>query len=164
MSIEAPRIYLSDALAAVASWRGVSISWFAGQPTIHHLRAFRSASRDLIKRSGALPGLLVLDHDPAGKVDLSEQMRKEVKETLYSFNDHNVFGAVVIDADGIAGATIRALVSGVLLLARTKYPIKIFNGHAVAADWLAAQMKITREAPTAAEIIEALALVKSAAK
>jgi hypothetical protein len=64
--------------------------------------------------------------------------------------------ARVIEARGFRGVAIRAMLNGVTLLARTRYPVKVFDEVPEAAAWLATVMPTVAGVtlPTAAQIVE----------
>lgn len=70
-------------------------------------------------------------------------------------------GAIVVVQDGFTGAAIRAAVSTVLLLSRGSRPAKVFSNVDAAAKWLVESLSGRAGAPSEAEILAAVEIIRA---
>jgi hypothetical protein len=154
----------ADDLLVTAIWRNLMIAYFAGSSNALRMRAFRSTQRELSKQEDPVGCLIVQDLKTAGHFDLSEEMRLEVRAAITAYNDRDLAVAVAIDGEGLLAAASRSLVSGLILLARPKYPMKIFGTRALAAAWLLPKMRGGRPSTTITELLETTDTVAAARK
>jgi hypothetical protein len=119
----------------VGLWRNLLFTAISKPPTAATLGFVRDGQQRLFARKGIVGGLTLVTGLRLGPLDLSEKMRDEIGKMM---NVPNVRGhsAIVIESDGFAGATVRAVLGAVILLARSDSPQKIFETRFDAAKYL----------------------------
>ncbi|MBL8740330.1 MAG: hypothetical protein JNK04_04520 [Myxococcales bacterium] len=105
-------------------------------PHARHIEAVRIGQGRLFQEPTAVGGLTLVVGLRLGPLDVSETMRAEIGKLM---NVPNLRGhsAIVIESEGFASATVRALLGALILLSRTESPQKMFETRALAADYLA---------------------------
>ncbi len=121
----------------VGLWNNLLFTAISTSPTARSLQIVREGQRRLFAKQGAVGGLTIVTGLRLGPLDLSEAMRAEIGRMM---NVPNLRGhsAIVIESEGFAGATIRAVLGAVILLAKSESPQKLFETRADAASYLAA--------------------------
>src|SRR5207249_1304697 len=90
-----------------------------------------------------------------------EEARRGFIELLRSPPPALKAAAVVVLRTGFSGVAVRAVVSGVLLTARTRGPVKVFSAREEAAEWLAHVLAGTRP-PSSGDLRRAAAAASAA--
>ncbi|MFO0563070.1 MAG: hypothetical protein U0269_33925 [Polyangiales bacterium] len=153
---EAVQIIYSDDGAALSIWRNVMISYYREQATEERMRHFRATQRELAKQPDPVGCMIVSSLHSRAKMELTEATRAAIVDAIKAYEHRDLAVAVVIEARGFLGTTVRALVSGLILLARPKYPMKIFGTLEEGAPWLIEKMRGGRTGTTASALIEAV--------
>lgn len=73
-----------------------------------------------------------------------DALREEARRLLPSMEPYLLASAVALETAGFAGAAVRAAMSGMSLMLRAKYPMKIFQSVEDSAAWLVPQMPLLR--------------------
>lgn len=153
---EPVQITYSDDGAALSIWRNVMISYYREQATEERMRHFRATQRELAKQPDPVGCIIVSSLHSRAKMDLNEATRAAIIEAIKAYEHRDLAVAVVIQARGFLGTTVRALVSGLILLSRPKYPMKIFGDLDEGAAWLVEKMRGGRPGTTASALVEAV--------
>lgn len=120
----------------VGLWKNLLFTGISTSPTAGSLQLVREGQRRLFEKEGAVGGLTIVTGLRLGPLDLSEAMRTEIGRMM---NVPNLRGhsAIVIESEGFAGATVRAVLGAVILLAKPESPQKLFESRLDAARYLA---------------------------
>jgi hypothetical protein len=120
----------------VGLWKNLLFTGISTSPTASSLQLVREGQRRLFEMPGAVGGLTLVTGLRLGPLDLSEAMRTEIGRMM---NVPNLRGhsAIVIESEGFAGATVRAVLGAVILLAKPDSPQKLFETRIDAARYLA---------------------------
>jgi hypothetical protein len=130
-------MHFADEGVRIGILRNVVLTVWLASPTAHRVRAFRAAQRVVAAGPGEFGGISIMAPAANAKVDLGEELRREFVASMTEFNGRPVSAAVVVEGAGFMAASLRALTSGITLVARPKYPIKVFANRTDAARWLA---------------------------
>lgn len=119
----------------VGRWRNLMLTGLCKPPTAKSFQAIRKAQAALLEEKGKIGGLTLAVGLRLGPFDMSEAMRSELGQLM---NVPNLRGhsAIVIESEGFAGATARAVLGAIILLARPDSPQKIFETRLEAFRWL----------------------------
>ncbi len=82
---------------------------------------------------------------------------------LKSGNGHVRASALVFEGEGFSASMVRAVATGLALLARTSFPHHVFADVTAAADWLARRQPDTPTRFGASELAGALGELRNAA-
>lgn len=98
----------------------------------------------------------------AGAAMPSSDARDGLSEVLREFGDKGgVASALTFEGIGFRASAVRSIATGVALVARQRFPHRIFGSIAEAADWLVSTMSASR--PTTvepADIVAAIAALR----
>lgn len=143
-------------------WRNVMIAYFRGPADLARMRGFRATQKELSRQGDPVGCVIVSDLEDGAKMDLDEDTRREIQSAITAYNDRDLAVAVAVEVQGFLGTAVRALVSGLMLLARPKYPMKIFGGRQEGARWLVEKMRGGRPAFSQADLCEAVGATRDA--
>lgn len=132
----APVVHLVDDSALIASERNLIVGawWHAAKGA--HVEAFRECARRILaEHDKFLSALLIMDGE--GVFTFSDEVRRGATELVRETEAQGAGTALVVLRPGFVGAAIRAFLSGVFLVARSKEPQKAFVDTHAAANWLA---------------------------
>lgn len=119
----------------VGLWNNLLFTAISTPPTAAHLEAVRRGQTRLFSQAGAVGGLTLVVGLRLAPFDVSETMRKEIGK-LMSVPNLRGHSAIVIESEGFAAATVRALLGALILLSKTESPQKMFETRALAGDYL----------------------------
>mgnify|MGYP000928830454 CR=1 FL=1 len=119
----------------VGLWRNLLFTGIATSPSAESLRLVREGQGRLLDLPGMVGGLTLVTGLRLGPLDLSEAMRKEIGRMM-SVPNLRGHSAIVIESDGFAGATVRAVLGAVILLAKPESPQRLFESRREAARYL----------------------------
>ena len=126
-----------EPLFAVAAHHNLVIALWRDAPEVSWVRSLVAASERHVaqhERKCALVNLVV-SGTPSFREDArNELMKMSRRRDLYPVVAH------VVQLDGLVGAAVRAFLSTLLVLSRTKAPIKVFAEPTAAGDWLVPQL------------------------
>lgn len=120
----------------IGLWKNLLFTGISTSPTVSSLQLVREGQRRLLDMEGTVGGLTLITGLRLGPLDLSEAMRAEIGRMM-SVPNLRGHSAIVIESEGFAGATVRAVLGAVILLARPDSPQKLFESRAEAARYLA---------------------------
>jgi len=120
----------------VALWKNLLLTTISTPPTAKDMEAVRRGQARLLAEEGAVGGLTLVVGLRLAPFDLSEAMRSEIGKLM---NVPNLRGhsAIVIESEGFASATVRAVLGALILLSKPESPQKMFESRAEAARYLA---------------------------
>jgi hypothetical protein len=130
------KVVYSDEGCAFSTWRNVMIAYFRESATVERMRGFRQTQRELSKQADPVGCVIVSALHGSAKMEISEDTRSAIVDAIKAYEDRDLCVSVVIEVRGFLGTTVRALVSGLILVARPKYPMKIFGEQEDGARWL----------------------------
>ena len=110
------------------------------------------------KAADAAPGqkLIPLTFVRGGSPSVDEDVRRESADFLNAAERYTDVSAVVMSVPGMLGTIIRGVLTGILMVARTPYALRVFSSGAEAAEWLGAEARLdSAEVATLAKLIRA---------
>jgi len=119
----------------IARWRNVLIIVVADVPVAENIAAIRRAQARMRELEGAVGAVTLVTELRVGRLDLSEEMRSEIREIARGVGLRG-YAAVVIEPQSLLGAAIRALLTGIFLVAQPDVPHRIFDNRRSAAEHL----------------------------
>jgi hypothetical protein len=134
------KVVYSDEGCAFSIWRNVMIAYFREPATVERMRGFRQTQRELARQPDPVGCVIVSGLHSSAKMDLTEDTRRAIIDAIKAYEDRDLCVSVVIEVRGFLGTTVRALIAGLILLSRPKYPMKIFGEHEDGARWLFEKM------------------------
>ncbi|MBL8680019.1 MAG: hypothetical protein JNK05_12670 [Myxococcales bacterium] len=115
----------------------VLLSVFDGLGDMEGVLRVQRAALSLARKRRSTIGSLVVVGDGKTIVNGGDsQQRAEFQKALKEVDAVMFATAVVVASGGFSGAALRAFVSGVILAARSPYPMKVFDGFVSARDWI----------------------------
>jgi len=119
----------------VALWKNLLLTGISKPPSARSFELVRHGQERLFEQPGAVGGLTLAVGLRLGPLDLSEAMRTEIGKLM---NVPNLRGhsAIVIESEGFASATVRAVLGALILLSKPGSPQKMFETRADAARYL----------------------------
>jgi hypothetical protein len=121
----------------VGLWNNLLLTAISKPPSATSLGYVREGQERLFLKKGAVGGLTLVTGLRLGPLDVGPRMRDEIGKLM---NVPNLRGhsAIVIESDGFAAATVRAVLGAVILLARPESPQRLFETRRDAARYLSA--------------------------
>lgn len=119
----------------VGLWNNLLLTAISKPPGAASLEYVRQGQERLFAQKGRVGGLTLVTGLRLGPLDLSPRMRDEIGKLM---NVPNLRGhsAIVIESEGFAAATVRAVLGAVILLARSDSPQRLFETRSDAARYL----------------------------
>lgn len=119
----------------VGLWNNLLLTAISTPPTAAHIEAVRRGQTRLHDHTGAVGGLTLVVGLRLAPLDVSETMRAEIGKLM---NVPNLRGhsAIVIESEGFAAATVRALLGALILLSKPESPQRMFETRALAGGYL----------------------------
>jgi hypothetical protein len=119
----------------IGLWRNLLMTAISKPPSARSFELVRHGQQRLFELAGAIGGLTLVVGLRLGPLDVSESMRVEIGKLM---NVPNLRGhsAIVIESEGFAGATVRAVLGALILLSKPGSPQKIFESRGDAARYL----------------------------
>lgn len=131
------RVVYSDEGAAFVVGRQVMVGYFRREATLLRMRGFRATQRELARQPDPVACLLVSEVHPDLELALPEPVREEIREALTAYNHRDLAVAASVEGGGLLAAAARTMISGLMLVAGPRYPMKLFGAREPAATWLA---------------------------
>jgi hypothetical protein len=146
---------------ALGSHRNLFVLIWRRETTIDGCRAFRD---ELFRFAEDRPqgiGLLTIVEEMAPMPPT--ESRQSIASTLRDASDHIHASAVVFEGAGFRAAAVRSVVVGLTMLARQKFPHKVFGKLSDAATWMHATLgDALEEGFSAVELEKAVAEIRRA--
>ncbi|MDP3278405.1 MAG: hypothetical protein Q8Q09_24665 [Deltaproteobacteria bacterium] len=126
-----------DDRTAFGVWRNFLVArWRAGGVNSAQLRGFREAQRRVALQSDPVACFQLIDASKTSKLDLTEEDRKNIGTLLTAYNHRQLTVGITLRGEGLVASASRAMVSGIILISRLKYPIKIFDDVDTCGKWV----------------------------
>jgi hypothetical protein len=122
-----------DARCAVAIWENLLLLHFSESLRVSDFQAFAAAHRKVFAKNPGGIGVVGLV-EPTGLMPSAEVREAARRLTDETANDV-LFHATVLFGDGFWAGAIRALVNGIFMLSRSRYPQSIFSNIEDAVRW-----------------------------
>lgn len=122
---------------AFYSWHDVMIACWSKQGTVHSLQLLMRLRETLNRQHPKGVSVVWLIADRAGLPP--PEARPTAKELLERFREKRAALAFVLFGEGFWVSAMRAAITGVQALSRSKNPLKIFSRVEDLVDWLPAQ-------------------------
>lgn len=123
----------NEELAVGLTDDGIIVSYYAESPTNLSVEILDHCAEQIFRERDHLKCLVVVDvHSKPPQ----PEVRDAIQRTLQRYEAYTRALAYVVLAGGFRGATARAIVSGLLMLSRPKYPNKVFSEIPQAIHWL----------------------------
>ena len=134
--MDAQTVHHVDDAALIATQRNLVVGVWWRSARVVHVDAFRASTSGVLARhAGFATALVVMEGD--GVFSFTEDVRRGATELVRETESSGVGTALVVLRRGFIGAAVRAFISGVFLLARSKEPQRAFADVRTAAAWLA---------------------------
>lgn len=122
---------------AVAHLPGVLISSWAGNVTIDHVKALERCIPSLLHRSPKKRYAAISVIEPSISMRLDDEARELSSELQKRWMQQTTRHGYLVEGTGFLPATVRTLTSGMHLVNRTPYPLKVFKDPMILAGWIA---------------------------
>jgi hypothetical protein len=134
--MNAPIVEYVDGHALLGRHRNLFLGVWWARATLAHVDAVRTCCGTVLGEHRTFASaILVLEGE--GIFSFAEGVRGGMAEVVAETEDSGVGTAFIIHRGGFVGGAIRAFLSGVFLVARTKEPQRAFADLDPAATWLA---------------------------
>jgi hypothetical protein len=109
-------------------------SVFDGDITPQHITEYERIQSDFAR---AAPGKIVsVSFVRGGSPNVSEEVRTASLQFFGRTKAYTHCGVVVLETPGMLGVILRSVLTGILFVARTPYPFRLFGSADVAETWL----------------------------
>lgn len=120
----------------VAHLPGVLISSWAGNVKLEHVQALERCIPTLLHRSPGNRYAAISVIEPSITMRLEDDARELSSALQQRWVDQTTRHAYLVEGTGFLPATVRTLTSGMHLMNRTPYPLKVFKDPLVLASWI----------------------------
>jgi hypothetical protein len=151
MSMPRTEIVHDDAVLRMVVSRNLIVCAWADAPGVEHIRSVSRVAHGVVSRYKEHRAFLNLAH--AGTPRFSDAVRDELVKLIRDTRLQGQGTAYVVSIPGIAGATVRAFLSTVMLVARPIATHKVFGDLAPAAAWLVPKLTTGGEAWTSTGVL-----------
>ncbi len=131
-----PTIEHTDDTATIAVCKNLLVAEFKDFATLEHANVIRDACRRLVRDHEDGFGTVVLMTGERTLSAFNAEVRRELTDVVKETEDTGLGTAFVIMREGFAAATLRAVLSGLFLMARSREPNRAFQTPQSAASWL----------------------------
>lgn len=125
-----------DVDGSVARLRNLCIVRIGGRPSVPHIRAMGMAYKECIAEYPEGVVLLAICAPTLSMAHFSEDVRAAILHLARTTKEGSIGSAFVISGDGLLTSALRALVSGVFLVAKSNEPYRMFPTVAAASEWV----------------------------
>jgi hypothetical protein len=160
---ESPRILIASAVVHVATWREVFAAVWHTTGTAGDVRGVNAAQVAFGQRLGSGERMITISVVSArAAMTLDADVRHAVEEGTRANKERMKASAVVIATTGFGASAIRSLITTILLVNRTGYPTRVFDGEDAACTWVAPLLTRSPASPASeADLREALRAIPS---
>lgn len=135
-----PQVASQGSDHCVATWHDVLIQIWRTGTSLQAARVVRATARRLAaERPGALATLVVIER---GADMPSAEARAELSAMAVDQQARMVAAALVHEGNGFRTATVRAVMTGMMLVSRSAFPHKIFATVEEGSRWLRAEPRL----------------------
>jgi hypothetical protein len=131
------KIYLQNPRAVIARSRDIIVSVWRSDVEVADVKPTEAARLDLARDHSRYATLVVAER---GALRMSAEARKEAGRIAATGNAASRGSALVISVEGFIGAAVRAAVTAVHILSRSKAPMRSFDKVLPAASWVFEQL------------------------
>ncbi len=157
--MSAPRLVSSGADHALGEVSGHLIGVWDGAVALESVQRWRRQIESLVR---AAPGRVVyLSYERSGFQMPSDPVRKLIADTLRTVDGRLAACAVVLPGHSFASAAVRALVSGISMVARPKSPLRCLASVDEAHAWVSARLQPGTPWPDRDELHAAIAMLEA---
>lgn len=135
-----PTIKHRDDTAIVATHKNLLIAVFWDFATLEHAHSVRDTCRQLVRDHDDGFATAVLITGERIMTTFNAEVRRELTDLVKETENTGVGTAFVIMREGFIAATLRAILSGLFLVARSREPNRAFATRRAAAGWLEQQL------------------------
>lgn len=121
---------------AVASWDSLLVAVFRSAGGIASLQTLALMMRSFSHTYPEGFSLLIWLQRPSMGKTPAKGLKEEAQQLGKEFSNRMIGVGLVLDADGLAGAVVRTVVTAVSMLHRTEIPVKVFETLQGATTWL----------------------------
>ena len=144
---------------AIGSLGNVLIVAFDQVPTPESVADTASAGRRLLAQYSR-GGYLHFANASFAQPPPDDQTRRAYIAMMREFGPRLEAASVIVDGTGVTAAVVRSVITGLVLIGRPSFPVKVFDATAMACAWLAHTM-VFDEPTTSSELSEALATLRA---
>ena len=127
---------MGDMGFAISTYQNHVITVWRKPATVDALRELRDVERRLLKANPqGISGITVMEPSSFDRV-MGAAEREEASSIAKEFADRTLAGTYVFEGEGFRAAMARAVVSGILLVSRARYPNKVFATVQEGLTWL----------------------------
>ncbi len=130
------RIIHADQGATVAVERNLTATYFVDRPLAAHVRAMDSAWKKASSQHPGSVATIVIAGETTWVPEFSEDFRRATTAFVARTEAGSVGSAFVLSGNGLLNSALRAFISGVFLLSRSREPYRVFQEPGLAAEWI----------------------------
>src|SRR6185295_14959498 len=144
---------------AIGSFGNILIAAFELVPTPESVEDTASAGRRLLAEH-ARGGYLHFANATVAQPPPDDLTRRAYIRMMREFGPRLDASSVIVDGSGVTAALIRSVITGLVLIGRPSFPVKVFDASAPACAWLAHTMA-SDEPTSSTELSQALATLRA---
>jgi hypothetical protein len=144
---------------AIGTLGNVLIATFDLVPNPDSVEDTASAGRKLLARH-ARGGYLHFANATVAQPPPNDPTRRAYITMMREFGPRLDAASVIVDGTGVTAAVVRSVITGLVLIGRPSFPVKVFDMTSTACAWLAHTL-VFDEPTTATELSEALATLRA---
>ena len=138
MGTSAGAVHFRDSSLCIATWENIFFNFWHDKPSMERLGRVEQEQNAFIARTQAKIGnFTVLEEFTLRMGMVSASERAYAAQIAESVTAAMAASAHVIIGRGMFASAVRNVFAGITLLAKPKYPFKIFDGVQAATEWLA---------------------------
>lgn len=139
MSPSAVEVLLTSPDLLLGRWGNLSVTLWRDKPTSAGATSLERHYRSMITRyPSGFVSLIVIG---AGTPAPDESIRKLITSTMDGAGDHLLSVGVVLEAQGFAAAALRAALTSMSMLTRSRFPRRFVSSVGEALEWLSASVR-----------------------
>jgi hypothetical protein len=155
-----PTIRSSDRTHVLAVWRGHVLGVWDERPHVHAARRFEALLLELLEAQPGRTAYLAML--PATLALPDADVRDAFARAGQRAGQRLTCIAAVVEGAGFRAASVRAMVTGIGLMARARFPLRCFASLDEAARWAASELeRAGGRLGTPAEVAEAFAPLRA---
>ncbi|HET6343794.1 MAG TPA: hypothetical protein VFH51_02630, partial [Myxococcota bacterium] len=152
------RVLYADRDFCLGDWRNVMLMMWGGEMRLEHLAAIRECQAQMNRAYPGSVGIVLFTQTmklPGREVrKASEMIGRELTPI-------SLGAAHVVEGDGLKVATLRTVLSAILLASRQRGPSRVFNRLDDAVPWLQAQPNVVAGGPeTTPSLLDAATVLR----
>jgi len=144
---------------AIGSLGNILIAVFDQVPTLESVDETANTGRQLLARFPR-GGYLHLANATVAQPPPDNATRRAYVAMMREFGPRLDAASVIVDGGGVTAALIRSVITGMVLIGRPSFPVKVFDASVPACAWLAYTMA-SDEPTSSSELSQALATLRA---